>query len=240
MNASISIPGGFNGPLDSGQGGYGAGVLAGFVDGPAEVTLRRPLPLDAPLDVDRGDDGAARLLQGDELIAEARPVPGFTIDVPAPIGVEEARAASARYRGLPDGMFCRCFVCGRARDDAFGVFAGEVEGRRLVATPWTPADWTADDSGNVRPEFVWAALDCPTYFGLYFDRELPMSFLGRFTARIDRPVAAGDEHVVMAWPIELDGRKHHAGAAVLSSDGTVLAAAHALLIAPREAVSAGR
>ena len=46
---------------------------------------------------------------------------------------------------------------------------------------------------------------------------------------------AGEEHVVMAWPIERDGRKHHAGAAVLSADGDVLAVARALLIAPRAA-----
>jgi len=55
----------------------------------------------------------------------------------------------------------------------------------------------------------------------------------RLTARIDAPVVAGEEHVVIAWPIEKDGRKHHAGAAVLSPDGAVLAAAQALLIEPR-------
>ena len=85
------------------------------------------------------------------------------------------------------------------------------------------------------PEFVWAVLDCPTYFGLYMDGELPLSMLARFSARIDAPIAAGEEHVVIAWPIELDGRKHHAGAAVLSAGGEVLAVARALLIAPRAA-----
>jgi hypothetical protein len=45
---------------------------------------------------------------------------------------------------------------------------------------------------------------------------------------------AGVEHVVLGWPLAVDGRKHHAGAAVLASDGTVLAAARVLLIAPRE------
>ena len=40
---------------------------------------------------------------------------------------------------------------------------------------------------------------------------------------------------MIAWPIEFDGRKHHAGAAVLSADGDVLAVARALLIAPRAA-----
>ena len=150
------------------------------------------------------------------------------------MSTDEARVAAASYRGLRDSVFSNCFVCGLAREDAFGVFAGAVGARDLVASPWTPPAWTADDSGRVRPEFVWAVLDCPTYFALYKDaEELPMSMLARFAARIEAPVLAGEEHVVIGWPIELDGRKHHAGAAVLSGDGETLAAARALLIAPR-------
>ncbi len=114
------------------------------------------------------------------------------------------------------------------------MFAGAVEGREVVASPWTPPSWTADAAGHVLPEFVWAVLDCPTYFALYMDGELPMSVLGRLSARIDAPVLAGEEHVVIAWPMESDGRKRHAGAAVLSPDGEALAVARALLIEPRE------
>ena len=69
------------------------------------------------------------------------------------------------------------------------------------------------------PEFVWAVLDCPTYFALYMDGELPISVLARLTARIDAPVVAGEEHVVIGWPLETEGRKRHAGSAVLSADG---------------------
>jgi hypothetical protein len=90
----------------------------------------------------------------------------------------------------------------------------------------------------VLPEFLWAVMDCPTYFAVYPGDELPMSFLGRMSARVDGPVAAGEEHVVMAWPLETDGRKRHAGAAVLSADGEPLAVAHALMIEPRETASA--
>jgi hypothetical protein len=39
---------------------------------------------------------------------------------------------------------------------------------------------------------------------------------------------------VIAWPIEADGRKCHAGAAVLSSGGAPLAVARALMIEARE------
>lgn len=233
MPESVSIPGRFNGPLDSGNGGYCCGVAASFLDGPVEASLRRPVPLDTPLDVVR-EDGAVRLRNGEDLVVEARAVPEIEIEVPAPVGLDQAREASTRYRGLSDGVFSRCFVCGRAREEAFGIFAGAVDGRQLVASPWTPRPWTAGDDGACRPEFVWAVLDCPTYFALYSSGDLPLSVLGRLTARIDGPIMAGTEHVVIGWPIEMDGRKHHAGSAVLSADGETLAVARALLIAPRE------
>lgn len=234
MSESLSIPRRFNGPLESGNGGYCSGVTASFLEGAAEVSLRRPVPLDAPLDVVRENDGSVRVLDGEALVAEAHSAPEFEVEVPAPVSPHEARLAAARYRGRSDGLFSRCFVCGRAREDAFGVFAGAVEGRQLVASPWTPPSWTADAAGRVLPEFVWAVLDCPTYFALYMNGELPMSVLARLTARIDAPVVAGEEHVVIAWPIETDGRKHHAGSAVLSPEGEALAVGRALLIEPRE------
>ena len=230
----VTIPGRFNGPLDSGQGGYSAGMVAGFVDGHAEVSLRRPVPLDRALRVARDDGGSVRLLDGDDLVAEGQPAPALEIQVPDPVGAEDARAARARYRGSRDGAFSRCFVCGLVRDDGFEVFAGEVPGRGVMASPWTPPEWTAGDDGVVRPEFVWAVMDCPATFAPLLGGAQDVAFLARFSARIDAPVVAGTEHVVIGWPIAVDGRKHHAGGAIFSSEGELLAAAQALLIAPRD------
>lgn len=227
------MPGRFNGPRGSGHGGYCSGVIAGFVEGPVEVTLRSPVPLDTPLDVRREEHDLVRVHDGATLVAEASPTERLELEVPAPVDPERARLAKARYRGSTDDLFSHCFVCGRAREDALGVFAGTVEGRDLVASQWTPPPWTADHSGRVIPEFIWAVMDCPTYFAVYRENR-PLSFLGRMTARIDETVAAGDEHVVMAWPISADGRKHQAGAAVLSGEGEVLAVARVLMIEPRE------
>ena len=237
LSETLSIPPHLNGPLDSGNGGYAAGLVAAFIEGPAEVSLRSPVPLGAPLDVVT-DDGAVRLLAADStLIAEGRPAAEPDVDVPAPVSIQQARDAAAGYRGLADGPFCRCFVCGRAREDSFGVFAGSVAGRDLVASPWTPSPETADPHGNVAPEFIWAALDCPSYFALYSGYEvLPLSALARMTAQIDGVVRAGEEHVVISWPIGIDGRKHHAGVALLSAGGETLARARALLIEPRPPV----
>ena len=51
----------FNGPPDSGHGGYSAGRAAALVERPrrrVEVTLRRPVPLATPLAV--AETGTAR------------------------------------------------------------------------------------------------------------------------------------------------------------------------------------
>jgi hypothetical protein len=230
MVASVTVPGRFNGPLENGNGGYSAGLAAALLDGPVEATLRSPVPLDTPLRA-VVEDGTARLLDEDLLIIEARRVADFGIDVPAPVSPAEALAAMERYPGEREGPFSRCFVCGRGREDGFGVFSGRVEGRDIVASAWTPPDWTAGGDGRARPEFVWSVLDCPTFFGAYLDvEELPLSFLGRITARVDALPAVGAEHVLMSWPLGLDGRKAESGVALLDADGDVLAAARAILI----------
>jgi hypothetical protein len=227
---TVTIPSRFNGPLESGNGGYSAGIAAGLLSGAVEAKLRAPVPLDRELAVARDDDDTVRVLDGDELVIEARRAePG--VEVPAAVSVEEARSARERYRGVRGEVFSRCFVCGLDREDAFGVFAGEVEGRELVASPWTPAAWTADEDGNVRPEFVWAVLDCPTYFATCLhDDELPMSVLAQLTAEVRAPARAGEEHVVVSWPLEADGRKRWAGVALLSASGDTLAVGRALMI----------
>jgi hypothetical protein len=229
---TITVASRFNGPRDSGNGGYAAGLLARHLDGIAEVSLRSPVPLDTELRVER-EDGTVSLRDGENLVAEARAVADVDAAVPAAVPPAEAREASARYTGLADGPFARCFVCGRTRADAVGVFPGSVSGRDVVASPWTPTAEMADEGGVVAPEFVSAVLDCPTYFALY-DDPTTLSFLARLAVRIDGPIRAGVEHIVIAWPIAFDGRKHHAGAAVLDAEGRPLAVARALLIAARD------
>ena len=230
---TVTIPRRFNGPRDSGNGGYTSGILAGHLDGPVAVSLRSPVPLERSLDLVWDPDGSLRLLDGEQLIAEAHPAPDLDVVVPSPVSPEEARRAAERYRGRSDGIFSHCFVCGRAREGSFEVFAGRVGGRDVVATPWTPPAWTADEGGEVRPEFVWATLDCPTYFACHLEGELTLSMLVRQSARVHRPLRAGEEYVVVAWPIAVDGRKRLAGSAVLSRDGETLASGEALLVEPR-------
>ena len=98
--------------------------------------------------------------------------------MPAPVSVAEAAEASPRYAGFVHHAYNTCFVCGPAREDGLRVYAGPVEGRPgLVASPWTPAE-------DVRPELVWAALDCPSGWAVDdFQREGVL--LGRMAAEIE-------------------------------------------------------
>jgi hypothetical protein len=227
---TITIPARFNGPRESGNGGYSSGLVAGLIDGPADVSLRSPVPLDTPLAFERTQHGEVIVRHGSTLVADARPASHVELDVPVPVYPDQARHAAARYRGSGYDLLSQCYVCGCERVDTFGVFAAPVDGREVVASPWTPPCWSADTVGHVRPEHVWAALDCPTYFASYASEPFGVSMLARMTARIDAAIVADTEHVVMAWPLGTDGRKRHAAAAVLSADGEVLALAQALLI----------
>src|SRR5689334_10209348 len=129
VSETVSVPARFNGPETSGHGGYCSGLFAHFVEGPAEVTLRSPVPLDTSLEIARQSDGSVRVLGGELLVAELRSAPEVDPEVPAPVSVADAERARERYRGLREGLFAHCFVCGRGRDDALGVFAGAVDGR---------------------------------------------------------------------------------------------------------------
>ena len=228
----IAIDERFQGPPGSANGGYAAGRLAGFVEGAAvEVSLRAPVPLGRPLAVRRHTGGAA-LLDGDSLIVEARRAE-LAADAPAPVALADAEEASKRFPYLEGHAFPRCFGCGpeRSPGDGLRIFAGPVAGRDDVfAGPWTPHVSLAGDDGLVRPEFVWAALDCSGGCRVANPRSTPPVVLGRIAARIERHVPAGEPHVVVAWPGEYDGRKREAGTAVFDADGRLAAVARALWI----------
>ena len=225
----IEIPPHLNGPAGSGQGGYCCGVFAALAGNPVEVTLRKPVPLGKPLAGSRDGDGRASVHDSDRLIAEVRRA-APEVTVPEPVSLEEAERARQQFTGSTEESFARCFVCGTAREDSQRVWAGPVEGRRLVATPWTPKDDWLRENGSVRPEFVWAVLDCPASFAPLVDNPDFIGMLGRLTVDVREDTPMGEPHLIVAWPIEVDGRKHRTGAALFSADGEVRAVAEAILI----------
>jgi hypothetical protein len=235
----IEIPPQLNGPAGSGQGGYCCGVFAALVGGPAEVTLRSPVPLGKPLAVASAGEGEATVGDGDRPIAEVRGA-APQVEIPEPVSLEEAERARRGFVGSSEASFARCFVCGTAREDSQRVWPGLVDGRGLVATPWTPTDEWLGEAGSVRPEFVWAVLDCPASFAPLVDDARFIGMLGRMTVEIHGATPMGEPHLITAWPIEVDGRKHRTGAALFSAGGDVRAVAEAVLIELDELPGAAR
>jgi hypothetical protein len=225
MLVPLTIARRFRGPRTSANGGYAAGLLAQAVGAPAvEVTLRLPPPLERPLTVSRVGERVL-LLDGEALVAEARPGDP-AVAAPPPPTFAEAQEASRVVGGWGAPEFDECFVCGvRADGDGLDIHAGLVPGRDgLVATTWVAKD--------VCPEIVWAVIDCPGAYALRGDgRGEPL--LARITARIDRLPEEGERCVVAGWPLDADGRKRHAATALYGADREPLAVSRQLWIEPR-------
>lgn len=229
QTVTVTIPRHFHGPPDSGNGGYTCGLTAlAMTEGPAEVTLRRPPPLDRPLRIEPSGQGVA-LVDGDEVVAQARPAQP-DVELPEPVGWDEAqRAARAfdvdAYAG--EHAFPTCYTCGpgRAEGEGLRLFPAPT-GRpdRVVAWPWVPDASLADATGRVAGATMWAALDCPSGLAWITGRQPSgPAVLGRMTVALHRRPRPGEHLVVAGWPIAAEGRKLLAGAAVWSADGEVLA-----------------
>jgi hypothetical protein len=187
-----------------------------------EVTLRRPPPLERPLEVAR-DNGTVRLLDGAALVAEARPAP-VDVEPPAPVSLQDAEEARQRHVRDSSPDFRECYVCG-VRADGLEVRVGPVVGREpLHASPIALPENTA--------ELVWAAIDCPGAYAVGTEGRGEV-VLGRMTARVSRVPAAGEQCVVASWPLGEDGRKLLAGTALFAADGELLALAQQIWIVPR-------
>lgn len=253
MTESISIAAKFRGPPHSGNGGYVSGVFAELLirreqliyptaRDSVEVTLRAPTPLDLPLDISYADElRSLRVLHGETLIAEAKMVP-LQITVPVPATWEEAMAARDLSYSLPmgehpffdgirRGAHPICFCCGAepAATESLQVFSAPVKNNAQVAAAWVPNACFADENGNVRPEFIWTALDCPGQMA-WRARDVRTGMLGRFTAHIDKTVRANERCVVSGWTMENEGKKYFAGTALFNEANELCAYAKAVWI----------
>jgi hypothetical protein len=218
----------FNGPDTSANGGYACGVTATLIDGPAEVTLRTPPPLDTDLEV-RRDGEIATLVHGDLVVAEARPAafhPFEPLHRPSPA---EAAAAGRGFAGRDPDLhpLPACYVCGPLRADGLHVHCGPLPdeprvGAGLLAVP---DDAPHDEHGVLAEEIVWAALDCPSYAPAMWHE--PGCLLGRMSAEILERPRVGDLVVTLGWELAREGRKRFTASALLDADGRVLARARA-------------
>ena len=180
----------------------------------------------------REDDGSVSRLSGDDVIATAMPAAVQAQAPPAPT-VEEAEIATRRGRGLTDHRFPTCFVCGTARDDGLRIYPVASGTARSSPPPWTPESRrSAACVGSARlPKRVGDRVCRPPRSDRCPRLAYPSSSVsGR---------APGERHVVAAWPVGSDGRKHHSASALYDATGRVLAVADALWIGPRDPAAFG-
>ena len=216
------VPARFNGPPDSGNGGYTCGLVAAELGaGGAEVSLRAPPPLETQLSVER-DGEVVRVSDGDTVVAEGRPADVDVGELPEPVGVDlaEATVAAGKERWTIQHPFPTCFVCGpdRPHDDGLDIYPVQLD-HRWVAT-WTPEE----------PGMVWPALDCPTSAPVMNPDKDPPIVLARLAAAIDAEPQIREPHVLISWELSRDGRKREAGCVLLDAEGRALARSRALWI----------
>ena len=226
--ASFTIPRRFCGPPDSGNGGYTCGLVAREPGGVVECTLRAPIPLDTPLEFERKPSGAV-LRSGETVLVEANPTT-ITVDAPAPVSVTVATDAMASSPATdPRHPFPTCFVCGpkRAVHDGLRIFPAPWNGSLHLAA-WMPHSEFGDENKNVRTEFLWAAMDCPTGFAAGFPTAGTL-VTGRLAVQQLNAIDVGKGCVLLSWPLGVESRKHFS-AAGLYQDHQLCAVARATWI----------
>jgi hypothetical protein len=194
--------------------------------------LRSPPPLEQPLAVERAE-GGVHLRDGDTLVAEGRPA-DLEVEPPAPVSVEQAEDASrAGFERWSAGHpFRSCVVCGPDREagDGFAIYPGPLaESQSQFAAVWRPDPSLAED-GTVRPECVWAALDCPTSAPVVSFGAGPACVLARLAAETGDAVSPERPYVIVSQRLQVDGRKRHSAAAMFTAEGDLVARSRALWI----------
>ena len=220
----------FCGPKNSGNGGYSAGLFAQLIDGPAAVMLKSPPPLNQPISLNETNGGYEASVGG-RVVARIEPAK-VAAQVPALPDNAAVAAAHDAFLSDADGehLIPFCFVCGDRREagDGLRIFSGPAPESPVNADFWTPGADLAGEDGLVRPEFLWAALDCPTCFALRLGSRLCL--LGRHAVEIYRRPKPGERLIVAAWPVRAEGRKHFADGVLLDEAHDIIAACNALWI----------
>jgi len=245
---TISVERRFRGP-DTGGGTANGGYFCGLVARAAGPTARTieiirttGVPLERPLRV-RVRDGVVDDADG----PIARVVPHrIAVAAPAPPPIEVAEQVSTRFLAQLEAgeiahTFPECFVCGhrRAAGDGLRLFAGPLREERAGDPPgaraaaWRPAPAFLDETGCLRPEFVWAALDCPGGWAI-----ADAANTGTLQVEILASVRGDQRLIVMGWPMtppsaRPGSRRRYAGTAIFDSRGRLLALGAAIWVAPR-------
>ena len=217
----------FNGPPNSGNGGYVAGKIAEIVGGPCEVTLRKPPPLDKTLILRRIDEGG-EVLSDDTLIATVTSSPPFENNLEA---IDYDCATAAAVEGLER----------RLLSDVLRLFAGMPPGSQIdgdlkpVAAAWKPFANLSSNGQTIDEAHIWAAMDCPSAAAINNTgdetKEPIACLLGRFKNTVYRAPKVDEHCAVVAQMDYQEGRKIFCNVSLFGAQGDLLAAGRTTWIA---------
>ncbi|MFI1917591.1 PaaI family thioesterase [Nocardia sp. NPDC020380] len=213
-----------------------AGVLAGHHGAQTvRVDFRRAVPVGAPLQLTTTGDVTA-LTDGEGTLLASAAAATLDLTVPPAPSWAEAKTASEQALSSPHRPVGDCYGCGAACAPGQGLrlFPWGLPDREIMASAWTPDPGLAGETGELPPENVWAALDCPGGIAAWHYAKMARGAVtAALTATQLRPVPAGAEYVSHAWLLGRDGRKHTVGVALSTADGELCALGEALWIEPR-------
>lgn len=222
----VTIRGQFNGPSNSGNGGYVSGMIAtAFAEhghpGAVTVRLQQPPPVDTPLTWEHGDDEVRLLTAGGAIVGTGRPGE-FQGEPPAFVTPEEAERGAAAYKGYDVHPFDTCFACGTARSDGDGlrIFSGPIDDHRTAA-PWHVHPSFAADAGTVGMPITWAAIDCPGGWAAGMSERTML--LGTMTAEVLRAPRIDETLQAVGVATGHEGRKFFTSTGLFAPDGELLA-----------------
>ena len=227
----ITIDAKYNGPPDSGNGGYVSGLLAEALGlSQFEVFLKAPPPIDTPMML-TAHNQHYELKHGDRLIAT---ISQFDVDLQVPFFPtnEQAIKSANYYPGFERHVFPRCFVCGPDRDtcDGLRLYTGRQPNSNYVAAPFETFNELFDHQGKMYTRFISAALDCPGAYAItQIDHECAL-VLGNFQVSIEEEIAKSDQLIVVGWYLGTEGRKNYSGTAIIDDRGHIKAKARAVWI----------
>ncbi|MEC3918529.1 PaaI family thioesterase [Nocardia sp. CDC160] len=234
---ALTIPEHIHGYPDVAFGGYVAGLLAPHAGADTvRIDFRRAVGVGTPILLSRPEPGRATFTATDDTVLVEATAATLRIDpVPAPSWSDATRSVETALSS-PDRLVTDCFGCGVACAPGRGLrlFPWRVAGQELMAAAWTPDPGLADENGELPPEIVWSALDCPGGIAAWvFSRMGRGAFTAALTATRFAPVLAGADYISHAWVLHRDGRKHTVGVALSTREGELCALAEALWIEPR-------
>lgn len=203
-------------------------MLANYANYAPEVTLRKPLPLSTPMDIEIDRD-SIQLMNSEVIMAAVKPG-DLEFEAPVPPDYQTAVEASKNFIGFKHHPFPTCFVCGTDRKphDGLCIFPGLTEDKSMVAAPWVASPSFADSQGNIRNEFIWSVLDCPGAFAIADNGKHKL--LGRMTVLNKKSISINEKCVIIGWFKKNDGRKNFTGTAIFSESKGLCAVGHGIWI----------